>query len=84
MTTGIKYIILGKVFDCQPDKYLKRPPGDYSCVSGVSNGSKVYVLYDMDVVRAYPAYEVIYDWINSLHSLEINYPIKIFMDSLSF
>ncbi|CAK61061.1 unnamed protein product (macronuclear) [Paramecium tetraurelia] len=55
-------ITTGKVSTMPQDKNIKRPPQGYDCVSGLSNegNSNIFVLYSMDVRRAYPAYEIIF------------------------
>ena len=59
-------VATGKAYDCQPNGNLKRPPQipgmqtDYDSVTGITENTKVYILYQMDIRRAYPAYEVIY------------------------
>jgi len=53
-------VATGKIFTCKPQDTLLRPPEGYDCVSGFTNGSNIFVLYGMDVRRAYPAYEIIF------------------------
>ncbi|CAD8205589.1 unnamed protein product [Paramecium pentaurelia] len=55
-------VTTGKVKICQQDKNIKRAPPGYDCVSGFSNegNSNIFVLYSMDVRRAYPAYEIVF------------------------
>lgn len=43
---------------------LRMPPNGFDSVPGISNQSEIFVLYGVDVRRAYPAYEVIYKHIN--------------------
>jgi len=53
-------VATGKVHICNSNNTIKRPPDGYDCVSGYTSGSNIFILYGMDVRRAYPAYEIIY------------------------
>ncbi|CAD8116186.1 unnamed protein product [Paramecium sonneborni] len=53
-------VTTGKVEIKQQDNSIKRPSQGYDCVSGFTNGSNVFILYSMDIRRAYPAYEIVY------------------------
>ena len=64
----VAYVLTGYSYFCHPDSTLQkpqfRPGGDtgvkhrYDSVSGVSDGSKIYITYEND--RAYPAYLITY------------------------
>jgi len=56
-------VATGRIHICNSNNTLRRPPTGYDCVGGFTNGSDVFILYGMDVRRAYPAYEIIYEWI---------------------
>ncbi|CAK59382.1 unnamed protein product (macronuclear) [Paramecium tetraurelia] len=53
-------VTTGRVEVRLPDQNIKRPSQGFDCVSGNTNGSDVFILYSMDIRRAYPAYEIIY------------------------
>ncbi|CAD8094847.1 unnamed protein product [Paramecium primaurelia] len=53
-------VTTGKVEIRQPDNTIKRPSQGFDCIQGNTHGSDVFILYSMDIRRAYPAYEVIY------------------------
>ncbi|CAD8121350.1 unnamed protein product [Paramecium sonneborni] len=54
-------VTTGKTELRNPDPNILRPNDDYDCVTGTSNESEIFVLYQMDVRRAYLAYEVIFE-----------------------
>ncbi|CAD8062981.1 unnamed protein product [Paramecium primaurelia] len=41
-------------------KDIKKPSDGYDCVTGMAKNSQIFILYQMHVRRAYPAYEVIF------------------------
>lgn len=49
-------VCTGKIKIQYEDSSLRRAPDGYDCVSSPCNG--IFVLYGMDVRRAYPAYEI--------------------------
>lgn len=62
-------VLTGETYRCQPDGSLNKPPlktdstgtftdERYDSVSGNTNGSEIYVIYDHE--KAYPAYLVTY------------------------
>ncbi|KAM3147242.1 hypothetical protein pb186bvf_000493 [Paramecium bursaria] len=50
-------VATGKIQQLQPDSTLRRPPNGFDCVQGNTGGSDVFILYGLDVRRAYPAFE---------------------------
>jgi hypothetical protein len=50
----------GRVERRAADPNIRTPRDGFDSVSGYTNGSTVYILYSMDIRRAYPAYEVIF------------------------
>ncbi|CAD8124044.1 unnamed protein product [Paramecium sonneborni] len=53
-------VTTGRVQETEENRNIRRPNQGYDSIKGQTNGSYVYILYKMDVRRAYPAYEVIY------------------------
>ena len=56
-------LLLGECVDLRPDRKLKHPPTKangtrFDTVSGTTNGSKVYIVYENG--RAYPEFLVTY------------------------
>lgn len=51
-------VLTGKSKDLAPDRTLRKPPAEYDTVTGTTNGSRVYVVYDHE--KAYPAYLITY------------------------
>ncbi|CAD8167784.1 unnamed protein product [Paramecium octaurelia] len=53
-------VTTGKAEDRQQNTNIRKPSDGFDCVTGFTNGSNIFVIYQMHVRRAYPAYEVIY------------------------
>ncbi|CAK61618.1 unnamed protein product (macronuclear) [Paramecium tetraurelia] len=53
-------VTTGKAENCQQNNNIRKPSDGFDCVTGFTNGSNIFVIYQMHVRRAYPAYEVIY------------------------
>lgn len=62
-------VVTGDSYDCQPDRNLKVPPERtkkktnmaierYDSVTGITNGSRVYIVYENN--KAYPLYLIQY------------------------
>lgn len=65
----LAYVLTGETCECKPDRKMKKPPCKTHCngkfenelydsVTGYTNGSQIYVIYDHE--KAYPAYLITY------------------------
>ncbi|CAD8109902.1 unnamed protein product [Paramecium sonneborni] len=53
-------VTTGKIETRESSQNIKKPNDGFDCVSGYTQGSEIFVIYQMHVRRAYPAYEVIF------------------------
>lgn len=51
-------VLTGVAYKCQPDPKLKKPPQNHDSVTGHTNGSDIFVIYDLD--QSYPEYLITY------------------------
>lgn len=51
-------VLTGVAYKCQPDGTLKKPPQNHDSVTGHTNGSDIFVIYDLD--QSYPEYLITY------------------------
>ena len=54
-------VVIGNSANLAPNNALKEPPYGYDSVNGLANNSEIYILYGMDVRRAYPSFEIIFE-----------------------
>lgn len=52
-------VVTGKIHPSGGNSSITKPPNGYDCVA---SGGGIFILYGVDARRAYPAYEIIFEW----------------------